>query len=380
VPRHAYFFLASLAWNLGLGMTWLAVPLYAYSQGLSNAQIGVLFAVPVLAQAPLNLVGGAYTDRIGGRRILLGSSVATIVAGLWFVFAHGFWMLLVGQIAFVLARAAFWPATWAMASELPGARGTQLGRLNAVTNLGQIVGTTLCGFMLAAAGFRPTFFALAATGAIALVAGLGTRPQPPKGSPRRHVLAAYVPLLRERLIAYSIMCAYLSALPFSLSMSFYPVLLAHYGYGEGTSGILLALRAVGSILASLLAARFVRTGPQTLWPVGCGLAVAAAVGFVPLVNHIVPIAFWLLVVGAGTAAMTLYFQITISEASKPEERGSALALGGLGWSVSHLTTPLVMGFLADRYGIVSGFYAIGAFALVCAVAIAFLRRWAFKRA
>ena len=25
---HAFFFLASLAWNLGLGMTWLAVPLY----------------------------------------------------------------------------------------------------------------------------------------------------------------------------------------------------------------------------------------------------------------------------------------------------------------------------------------------------------------
>ena len=80
--------------------------------------------------------------------------------------------------------------------------------------------------------------------------------------------------------------------------------------------------------------RFVSTGPQTLWPVGCGIAVAAAVGFVPTLNHIAPIAFWLLVVGAGTAAMTLYFQITIAEASKVEERGSALALGGLGWSVS----------------------------------------------
>jgi len=37
------------------------------------------------------------------------------------------------------------------------------------------------------------------------------------------------------------------------------------------------------------------------------------------------------------------FQITISEASAPAERGSALALGGLGWSVSHLSTPLIMG-------------------------------------
>jgi nitrate/nitrite transporter NarK len=71
--QHAAFFVASAAWNFGLGMTWLAVPLYAQSQGLSNAQIGVLFAAPVLAQAPLNLVGGAYTDRIGGRRLMLGS-------------------------------------------------------------------------------------------------------------------------------------------------------------------------------------------------------------------------------------------------------------------------------------------------------------------
>jgi MFS family permease len=378
VLPHPFFFLASLAWNFGLGMTWLAVPLYAYSQGLSNAQIGFLFAAPVLAQAPLNLVGGAYTDRIGGRRILLGSCIATSAAGLWFVFAHGFWMLLAGQVVLILARAAFWPATWAMASELPGARGVQLGRLNAATSFGQIVGTTLCGFLLAAAGFPVTFGALAATGLIALVAVLGTQVQPPKAAPARHVLAAYLPLLRERIIAYSIVCAYLSALPFSLSMSFYPVLLAHYGYGEGASGVLLALRAVGSIFASLLAARFVQTGPQTLWPVACGIAVAASVGLFPTVNHVAPIAFWMLVVGAGTAAMTLYFQITIAEASRTEERGSALALGGLGWSVSHLTTPLVMGFLADRYGIVTGFYVLGAFALVCALAIAWMRQWAFS--
>src|SRR5262245_146508 len=138
-------------------MTWLAVPLYAYAQGLSNAEIGLLFSAPVLAQAPLNLVGGAYTDRIGGRRILIGSSVAIMAAGLWFTIAQGFWMLIAGQAVLIVSRAAFWPATWAMASELPGSRGLQLGRLNAVTNSGQIVGTSLCGFLLAAAGFQATF-------------------------------------------------------------------------------------------------------------------------------------------------------------------------------------------------------------------------------
>jgi len=362
-------------------MTWLAVPLYAYSQGLSNAEIGALFAAPVLAQAPLNLVGGAYTDRIGGRRIMLGSCLAVVAAGMWFTVAHGFWMLMAGQLGLILSRAAFWPATWAMASELPGARGVQLGRLNAVTNFGQIGGTALCGFLLAATGFTTTFLALAATGVVSLIAGLTTpsRAKKPASGHQPHPLASYLPLLRNRIMVYTMMCAYLSALPFSLTMSFYPLLLAQFGHAEGESGVLLSLRAVGSIFASLLAGRFVRTGPQTLWPVICGLAVAASIGFLPTVNHAAPIAFWMLLVGAGTAAMTLYFQITISEASTPEERGSALALGGLGWSVSHLSTPLLMGFLADRFGIVTGFYVLGGFALAGALLIAATRHWAFAR-
>jgi MFS family permease len=379
--QHTAFFAASSAWNFGLGMTWLAVPLYAQSQGLSNAQIGVLFAAPVLAQAPLNLVGGAYTDRIGGRRIMLASCCVQALAGLWLIIAQGFWMLMLGQVALIVSRAAFWPATWAMASELPGQRGVQLGRLNAVTNFGQIVGTVLCGFVLAAFGFAATFVALAAIGIVSLFAGAAT-PSNPARRPgaTHHPLASYLPLLRRRIMVYTMLCAYLSALPFSLTMSFYPLLLAQFGHAEGTSGMLLSLRAVGSIFASLLAARFVRSGPQTLWPVVCGVAVAAAVGLVPTVNHVAPIGFWMLVVGAATAAMTLYFQITISEVSTSAERGSALALGGLGWSVSHLSTPLLMGFLADRYGIVAGFYVLGTFAFAGALVVALSRRWAFRGA
>ena len=39
-----------------------------------------------------------------------------------------------------------------------------------------------------------------------------------------------------------------------------------------------------------------------------------------------------------------------------------------------------MGELADRYGIVHGFYAIGLFAAAGAGVIALLRQWAFRRA
>jgi MFS transporter, DHA1 family, multidrug resistance protein len=374
------FLLAAVVWNLGLGMTWLVIPLYAASQGLSNAQIGLLFSMPVFAQAALNLVGGAYTDRIGGRRIMLASCWVVVLSGLWLMIAEGFWMLVVGQVGLVLARAAFWPATWAMASEFAGDRGIQLGRLNAMTNVGQIAGGVACGFLLAATDYDTAFATLAMTGLVSFFAGLathgaGSRPL----NPGRKLLAAYGPLLRHRIIHYSVFCAYLSALPFSLTMSFYPLLLARYGFGEETSGILVALRAVGAIGAGLIAARFVRTGPETLWPVVCAVAVAAGVGLLPVIPHALPMGLWMLLVGLGSGAMTLYFQITIAEASQPDERGAALALGGMGWSVSHFSTPLLMGFLADRYGIVPAFYALGGVALTSAALIGWMRRWAFRR-
>ena len=41
---HLPYFLASFTWNYGLGMSWLVVPLYAASRGLSGAEIGILFS------------------------------------------------------------------------------------------------------------------------------------------------------------------------------------------------------------------------------------------------------------------------------------------------------------------------------------------------
>lgn len=374
-------FLVSFTWNYGLGMTYVVVPLYAHAQGLTGVEIGLLFSLPALAQVVFNLIGGAYTDRIGGRTIMLGTCWLLALGALGFVLAQGFWQMFASQLLLVLARAGFWPATWAMASELPGPRSQQLGRLNALTNGGQIAGTVSAGFILALAGFTASFLTLAGMGFVSLIAGLPARQLPRKPvDTGRSVFANYAPLLRRPVIVYTVTCAYLSALPFSLSMSFYPLLLESFGYASQTSGILIALRAVGSIAAGLVAARFVTTGATSLSPVVAGVAVALSVGLLPLINHPLAISFLMLMVGLGSSIMTLYFQITMSDFTDSGERGSALALGGLGWGFSHLSTPLAMGYLADHIGLVPGFYVLGAFALGWTAMLALLRPWAFRLA
>jgi DHA1 family multidrug resistance protein-like MFS transporter len=371
------FFFSSLLWNYGLGMTWLVIPLYAHAQGLSPAEIGTLFSIPVVAQIVINLVGGAYVDRFGGKRVMIASALVMAIAAVQLMFSHGYWQLLAAQFVMVLSRASFWPANWSIAAELPGDRGVQAGRLNAVTSVGHVLGNASAGFVLALGGFDASLLMLAVIGVLSALVGLGTPQTPRKPHEGQSLFANYVPMLRMPLLYYAVVCAYLSALPFSLSISFYPLLLKELGYGEEASGLLVTMRALGGIGAGLIMARFIRTGPASPWPVYAGLAVAVAVGLTPLFSHWSTLGLLLFAVGVGSGLMTVYFQITMAEAVPTEKRGSAMALGGLGWGLSHFSTPLVMGLIAQAWGLVAGFYAIGVLGLVAAVAVALARNWAF---
>jgi len=75
--------------------------------------------------------------------------------------------------------------------------------------------------------------------------------------------------------------------------------------------------------------------------------------------------------------MTVYFQILISTISSAEQRASAMALGGLGWGLSNLTTPLLVGAVADAWGIRPAFYLLGAIVLLVGISLPSVQRWAF---
>ena len=375
------FFLSSFSWNFALGMTYPLVPLYASHLGMSGVGIGTLVALPVLAQIGFNLIGGAYTDQVGGRSLMLTSFALTSVAGGMFFFAGGYWLLLLAQLLMVMSRAMYWPASWSLGSELPGGRSLQMGRLNAITNTGQIMGMTGAGFSLLWFGFGPSFLGLAAMGVLSFI--LGRRlPQRRKSAERRprKLFAGYAQLIHLRAIPFAIMCAYISALPFSLSASFYPILFAEYGYTSDATGAMLALRAIGSAMAGLVIARYLDFSAKLAVPLACAIATALSVGLIASARDAWMIGALMASVGLASGIMTLFFQMLISEISSVDNRGSALALGGLGWGLSHFSTPLAMGYLKDHLGLLPAFYCIGAFAFLWGLCLIPMYRWALSKA
>lgn len=374
------FFLSSLAWNFALGMTYPLVPLYANALGMSGVGIGTLVALPVVVQILFNLIGGAYTDQVGGRNLMLASFALTTCAGAVFSFAGGFWLLLVAQLLMVMSRAMYWPSSWTLGSELPGGRSLQMGRLNAITNAGQIAGMAGAGFLVLWLGFGPSFLVLAAMGALAFILGYRVpgRRKSAERKPRR-LLSGYAQLIRLRVFPYAIMCAYISALPFSLGFSFYPILFVEYGYAADATGSLLALRGIGSALAGLVIARYLNYSARLAVPFACVIATALSVGLSASAREAWVIGALMVTAGLSSGIITLFFQMLISEISSVDNRGSALALGGLGWGLSHFSTPLAMGYLKDHLGILPAFQILGGVAFVWGLALIPMHRWAFAK-
>lgn len=376
----APFYLCALLWNTGLGMTYPLIPLYADSMGMSGVAIGALISLPVILQITFNLVGGAITDRIGGRLMVLAACLLMGAGATTYSQAAGFAMLVAAQVVMVMSRAMFWPATWTIAGHLPGERSLAMGRLNAMTNFGQIAGTFIAGFSIAIAGFEKSFLLLACVGLAAFVAMLRHPPlaRPATGEPFAP-MARYARLIRLKPMLFIIMCAYISALPFSLSVSFYPLLFESYGYSHEANGSILALRGIGAAAIGLVVARHLDFSMKGTVAVGSALAVAAAVGAAGLTSNLVLISILVFIVGVGSGLMSLNFQLMLSEVTAPADRGSANALGGSGWGLSHLTTPMLMGVLRDYAGIETAFVVLGFLVLAWAGALEFLHRWAFAR-
>src|SRR5256884_90420 len=244
------FYSSAFTWNFALGMTQLLIPLYARELGYSGVAIGSLIALPIIVQMIFNLIGGAWTDRLGGMNISLVAFAATAAAGIMFAASSSFAGLFAAQIMMIVARAVYWPASWTLVSQLPGERSSLMGTLNAITSSGLIAGTVGAGMIIAGWGFGAGFWTVAAMGVLSFASGLAFRYAPPpwEKAPLA-MLAIYRMLLGRRSIYYAVMCAYISALPFSLSVSFYPILLIEQGFGSEAAGWLVGMRPLGAIAA-----------------------------------------------------------------------------------------------------------------------------------
>ena len=214
--------------------------------------LSVAFGAPLMAIATLNLQ----------RKLALVLLMAIFIVGnLLCATAGDYWLLMVARVVTSLCHGAFFGIGSVVAATLaaPGRRASAVAMVFAGLTISNIIGVPLGTALGQAYGWRATFWAVSALGAIALLALLTLLPtqSPTRSAGIGHELRA----LLDRGLALALGTTVLSsAALFALFTYIAPLLLDVTGVSpQGVTGTLL-VAGVGSTVGNLLGGRMADRG------------------------------------------------------------------------------------------------------------------------
>ncbi|MEU6005745.1 MFS transporter [Streptomyces sp. NPDC047453] len=358
-----------------LALSWAAV------RAGSPAQAGVVMAVSALPRALLMLGGGVIADRLGPRRVVIGSDVVRCaavlgVAALLWLTSPGLWPLAALALVFGAVDAVFMPAVGALPARVTS-RG-QLARVQGMRGLAirfaSVVGAPLGGLGVALGGAAAAFgFAgLLIAVSVPLLVSVRMRDLPPDDTAGAGDSTAWRDLVgglryirRHRVLAPLMLAIALGDLGFVGPLNVGLALLADQrGWGASGMGWVLAGFSTGAGAASLLLTvrgRLPRAGSLA----GCSIfAGSAAIGALAHVPSVLGAAAVAVLVGLLTGLSGAVCGALLQTQSEPAYLGRVTAVAGL---VSLGFAPLSMPLSAAAIGAWGTGPVFVASAVVCAL-------------
>ncbi|MEW2271108.1 MFS transporter [Streptomyces sp. SID685] len=252
---------------LGDSVYYLALSWAAVRAGTA-AQAGLVMSASALPRAVLMLGGGVIADRLGPRRVVIGSdalrcAAVLAVAALLCLTSPGLWPLALLALVFGTVDAVFVPAVGALPARVTGK--DQLARVQGMRGLAirfaSVVGAPLGGLGVAVGGASAAFALAGVLIAVSvpLLISVRIRELPadradgPRATARADLAAGLRYIRGHRVLAPLMLAIALGDLGFVGPLNVGLTLLAdHRGWGASGMGWVLAGFGVGAGAASLL--------------------------------------------------------------------------------------------------------------------------------
>ncbi|MFD0339257.1 MFS transporter [Streptomyces sp. NPDC127117] len=282
---------------------------WAAARSGSPTQTGLVLAAGSIPRAALMLGGGVLADRVGPRRVVIGSDTARCLvvlglAGALLFTSPALWMLIAVALVFGVVDALFLPAVGALPPRITAAG--ELARVQGLrglaTRTANVVGAPLGGVAVALGGPTLAFAAAGVLFAVSLPLLLTLRISPlphretagPSGTARHDLADGLRHIRRHPLLGPLMLVVALSELGFVGPLNLGMILLAEergwgasgmgwviaaFGIGAGASALLLTVRGrvprAGLVMCLTVLAGAVAIGALAHFP-SLGLAVVAA--------------------------------------------------------------------------------------------------------
>ncbi|MFE9168462.1 MFS transporter [Streptomyces kebangsaanensis] len=349
---------------LGDNVYYIALSWAAVRAG-SPAQAGVVMAVSALPRALLMLGGGVIADRLGPRKVVIGSDVVRCaavlaVAALLWATGPGLWPLAVLALVFGTVDAVFMPAVGALPARVTS--HGQLARVQGMRGLAirfaSVVGAPLGGLGVALGGAAAAFglAGLLIAVSVPLLVSVRIRELPRDDTADAGGTTAWRDLVgglryirRHRVLAPLMLAIALGDLGFVGPLNVGLALLAdERGWGASGMGWALAGFGTGAGAASLLLTvrgRLPRAGHVAGYAIITGSVAVGALAHAPSVVAATGVA---VLIGLLTGLSGALCGALLQTQSDPAYLGRVTAVSGL---VSLGLTPLSMPLSAAAIGV-----------------------------
>ncbi|SKC59039.1 MFS transporter [Krasilnikoviella flava] len=353
---------------------------------------GIAYGATFLTAALTAPLWGALGDRFGRKSMLVRASLGMAIAMTLLGFVQSVEQLVAVRLLVGLLGGYSSGATILVAAQTPKGRSAwALGVLSSGILAGNVVGPLVGGFVPAWVGIRPTFVVC---GAVIFLAFLATtfllrepRPEPsaeavePVATPRGGVWSRV-----QRPGAVVALLATSSLLLFA-TMSIEPIVtvyvedLGQASHAAGVAGILVALTALGSVVAAPRVGRLADRVGHARVVVAC----LAAAGVLALAQAFVANVWQLgvlrVLLGLALGGLLPSITAAVKHLAPPEAVGRVLGLGVSAQYVGQVAGPVLGGLVAAQAGLRAVFVATAVVLLAAAALnLVVLRRSSGPRA
>ena len=351
-------------------------------------EVGVVFGLFSIASVAGSSFGGAMTDHLGRKGMLIFGLIASAMSSLLMGLVESIELFFATVLVVGVFAHSGSPAQQAMVADLlpEKQRAQGFGILRVVANLAVAIGPAIGG-LLAARSYLLLFVCDAVTsivtaGVVAL-AITETKPARREGEQQQtmaQTFGGYWNVLRDAAFALFLLGCMLRSLVSMQMPTTLPVYLQDvHGVSEQGFGYILSLNAAMVVFLQLPITRWIK-GYRPLIIMAVGM-VLYAIGF-GLYGFVSVYALFLVAIATLTVGEMVIAPTSQALASRfaPEDmRGRYMAVYGFSWAVPTAFGPLLAGLIMDNSNPRLVWYATGLVGLMAAGLFVWLQHWTTSR-
>ncbi|OPX84094.1 MAG: Bacillibactin exporter [Pelotomaculum sp. PtaB.Bin104] len=361
--------------SFGAHIVAVNLPVYAQQVGVGLAVIGLLIAAYDLAEVVAKPIFGAIADKQGMKKTMLIGIALFSLASLTYFLVDPRLLILVRFLQGVGAAALSAVSLALIGTYYVQSRGRAYGIYNAIKGAGYVLSPVLGGLIVMKSNFGAIFLAAAAVGVIAFILSLFL-PEPEKAGGSAFddddddfSLKGIITAFRDPVLWPWFVVIIVNMFFVGILFGFLPVRVYNLGYSPLAMGTLLAIPTTSYLLIQPVAGRLADQISTSL-TIKVGLVLSGiSMILVPFVSG-VPLALVFLVAGIGIGTVWTNTDALVSNLAKSGSLGATMGVAGSFKEIGDMAGPLIIGLVAQAFGLTTGFVACGLMGLLSLLLLA----------